>query len=231
MNLKDDVITLIDASIEDNFLTKAEKKKIKSLLLDLAPDKRVSDLLRSELFKIAKNHINADNYMEVLHWTENVNKLILSVNKVEVQQENIYFSPGEECLGAILNHINSSNHIIKICLFTISDNRISDALISKHKRGVQIKIISDNDKIFDKGSDIEELSRAGIPVRLDVTDKHMHHKFALFDNEKILTGSYNWTRSAERYNHENVLITDSKRVFRSFEKEFDALWKEFPDFN
>ncbi len=229
MNLKEEVIGLIDDSAEDNFLTKAEKNQIKASLQSLSPDKRISDLLRSELFKIARNQINAENYMEVLVWTEKVNKLILSANKVEVQQESVYFSPGEECLQAILNNIRQARNKIRICLFTISDDRIAAELISKKRQGVSIKIITDNDKMFDKGSDIEKLHRAGISIRVDETDNHMHHKFALFDSDITLTGSYNWTRSAERYNHENILITDSNKVLRQFNKEFDSLWEEFPD--
>jgi phosphatidylserine/phosphatidylglycerophosphate/cardiolipin synthase-like enzyme len=231
MSLKEQVIALMDDSIADHHLNKKEKKHIKEVLKSLKPDKRVSDVLRSELFDIARSKMNADNYLEVLLWVENVNKLILAANKVEVQQESVYFSPGEECLEAIIHHIRGAREKIRICLFTISDNRISKELISKHKRGVSVKIISDNDKIFDKGSDIHELAKAGIPVRLDVTDNHMHHKFALFDSHITLTGSYNWTRSAERYNHENILITDSYKVLREFNKEFESLWQEFPDFH
>ncbi|MDG1916081.1 MAG: phospholipase D-like domain-containing protein [Crocinitomix sp.] len=167
--------------------------------------------------------------MEVLVWTEKVNKLILSANKVEVQQESVYFSPSEECLQAIIHNIRHANNKIRICLFTISDDRISEELISKSKQGVSVRIITDNDKMFDKGSDIEQLLRAGVPIRVDMTRNHMHHKFALFDSDITLTGSYNWTRSAERYNHENILITDSSKVLREFNKEFDSLWEEFPD--
>lgn len=230
MNLREEVVILIDDSIEDFFLTKAEKEKIKRALVQLSPDKRVSDFLRSELFRIARSKINANNYYEILTWTENINKIILAANKIEVQQESVYFSPGEECLQAILSNINRTTQKISICLFTISDDRIADALLSKHKNGVSIRIISDNDKINDKGSDIEKLANAGIPVRLDITENHMHHKFALFDDNITLTGSYNWTRSAERYNHENILITDSSRVLREFAKEFELLWNAFPKF-
>lgn len=83
---------------------------------------------------------------------------------------------------------------------------------------------------MDEGSDIQKLSKAGIPIRLDVTPNHMHHKFALFDNATVITGSYNWTRSAERYNHENILVTNSAKVMTAFKKEFNSLWEEFPDF-
>lgn len=229
MNLKTDVIALIDESIDDHFLTKVEKNQIKKALKELAPDKRVSDFLRSQLFSIAKQHATAENYIEIIEWIERINKLILAANKVEVQQESVYFSPGEDCLLAIINHIKSCRHRIKICLFTISDNRITAELIAKHKQGVRIQIITDNDKMYDRGSDVEELKSAGIPVRIDITESHMHHKFALFDHSITLTGSYNWTRSAEKYNHENILITDSKNVARQFDKEFDALWNQFPD--
>ncbi|WP_066759334.1 phospholipase D-like domain-containing protein [Crocinitomix algicola] len=229
MNLKEDVIDLIDQSIADNFLDKREKKKIKEALKTLNPDKRISDFLRSQLFDIAKNRVNNENYLEVINWIEGINKLILAANKYEVQQESVYFSPGEECLQAILMHIKSSVNRIKICLFTISDDRISEALITKHNHGVMVLVITDNDKLFDKGSDIETLKSAGIAVRIDNTDSHMHHKFALFDDTITLTGSYNWTRSAERYNHENILITDSKKVAREFDREFNQLWKQFPE--
>ena len=231
MSLKEEVVALMDNSIADQHLSKQEKKQLKAVLTSLQPNKRVSDVLRSELFDIARSKINEDNYLEILLWIENVNKLILAANKVEVQQESVYFSPGEECLQAIIHHIRAAKEKIRICLFTISDNRITKELISKHKRGVSIKIISDNDKIFDKGSDIHELAESGIPIRLDVTDNHMHHKFALFDSHITLTGSYNWTRSAERYNHENILITDSYKVLKAFNKEFESLWNEFPDFH
>jgi phosphatidylserine/phosphatidylglycerophosphate/cardiolipin synthase-like enzyme len=54
----------------------------------------------------------------------------------------------------------------------------------------------------------------------------MHHKFAIIDSRLVLTGSYNWTRSAAAYNHENILVTGNKQVVNSFEKEFSRLWQE-----
>ncbi|MEO9531762.1 MAG: phospholipase D-like domain-containing protein [Crocinitomicaceae bacterium] len=229
--MKEELINKIRASFEDNFLAKAEKKDLKSALTQLNPDKRIGDLLRSEVFKMAQEKINASNFNEVLKWVEDLNKVILATENDKSNSERIYFSPGEECLSGILSQIQGASQTIKICLFTISDDRIAEALISKHKQGVSVKIITDNDKIFDKGSDIDELASAGIPVVVDVTDNHMHHKFALFDNKTSLTGSYNWTRSAEKYNHENILITDSSVVYRAFNKEFDDLWDELAPYD
>jgi mitochondrial cardiolipin hydrolase len=140
-----------------------------------------------------------------------------------------YFSPGNDCLNAILESINSATHSLKVCVFTISDDRISEALVNAFEKGITVKILTDNEKLFDKGSDIRMLATVGIPLRVDITQNHMHHKFAIIDNEAILTGSYNWTRSAANYNHENVLITHDRDTVLAYCQQFDLLWHEMKE--
>ena len=53
----------------------------------------------------------------------------------------------------------------------------------------------------------------------------MHHKFALADCAVLLTGSYNWTRSAASSNEENFLITGDRRFVDAFARQFEKLWK------
>ncbi|MBC3541031.1 phospholipase D-like domain-containing protein [Rufibacter sediminis] len=137
-----------------------------------------------------------------------------------------YFSPGEACLKAILECLNAATSSLKICVFTISDDRITQAILAAHRRGIAIQLLTDNEKLFDKGSDIRQLAQAGIKVKVDNTANHMHHKFAIIDQVQVLTGSYNWTRSAALYNHENVLVTSEPTVVAGYLKEFDRLWKE-----
>jgi len=59
-----------------------------------------------------------------------------------------------------------------------------------------------------------------------MTHNHMHHKFAIFDEETLLTGSYNWTRSAANYNHENLLITDALPLVAAYLSTFRKLWNK-----
>jgi len=96
--------------------------------------------------------------------------------------------------------------------------------LTAHKKGILIKLITDNDKSFDVGSDIEQLAKAGIAIKMDTSPNHMHHKFMVADNRSVLTGSYNWTLSAARYNHENIIVTRDASVIRSFAQQFDQLW-------
>ncbi|MBB6611278.1 DUF1669 domain-containing protein [Pontibacter sp. Tf4] len=136
-----------------------------------------------------------------------------------------FFSPGDDCLNAIIRAIDEAEKTIKICVFTISDDRISDAILRAHYRGLHIRIITDNKKLHDAGSDIRELAFKGLQVRIDKTRSHMHHKFAIFDEVRVLTGSYNWTRSAAMFNHENILVTDNLSIVQDYSREFDRLWE------
>ena len=116
---------------------------------------------------------------------------------------------------------------VDICVFTITDDRIVKAIEDAHRRDVKVRIISDNDKAMDLGSDIYRLKRMGVDVRTDQTSDHMHHKYALFDDASLLTGSYNWTRSASEVNEENFIVTNDRKLVSAFKNDFQRLWEEF----
>ena len=140
---------------------------------------------------------------------------------------HVAFSPGEDCLEAIRDEFARARRKVDVCVFTITDDRIRAAMLDARRRGVVIRVISDNDKAMDEGSDIEPLRRAGIEVRVDQTEAHMHHKFALYDDARLLSGSYNWTRSAANYNQENVIVTADRAIVERFRTEFERLWGDF----
>lgn len=146
-------------------------------------------------------------------------------------ENQVFFSPGDDCLNHIIDLINEAHTHLDICVFTISDDRITRAIVDAMKNGVEIRIITDNFKVSDTGSDIEGLGEVGIPVKLDTTDNHMHHKFFIVDKKLVLTGSYNWTRSAALYNQENVISTDDEFVVEKFLNEFEKLWLTCEELN
>ena len=137
-----------------------------------------------------------------------------------------YFSPGTECQQAIISAINNAKNSIRICVFTISDDLITQAILAAHQRNISIKLLTDNEKLLDVGSDIRQLAQAGLEIRTDNTKNHMHHKFAIIDHELLISGSYNWTRSAAMYNHENIIVSDSKDLVQDFLAAFEKLWNE-----
>jgi|SRR5579871_1344443 len=141
-----------------------------------------------------------------------------------------YFSPGHDCRNAIIKEIQEATLQLKICVFTISDDLITQAILDAHRKKVSVTIITDNDKTHDLGSDIHELFKRGIPVKMDMTSNHMHHKFMLTDNDALITGSYNWTNSAAKYNQENIILTRDKQAVKLFDDEYNRLWKLMTDY-
>ena len=87
-----------------------------------------------------------------------------------------------------------------------------------------MRLITDNDKEMDAGSDIGRLRDAGVSVAVDRTSAHMHHKFVLVDRVWLLNGSFNWTRSASENNEENLVASNDPELVTQFERRFDSLW-------
>jgi len=99
--------------------------------------------------------------------------------------------------------------------------------LAAHQRSIKVRIVSDNDKSGDKGSDIYRLAQAGVPIRLDRSSYHMHHKYALIDDNYLITGSFNWTRSASDKNQENIILLDDESLVSEFSEQFDSLWQRY----
>ena len=224
-----EIIQKLKDSIHDNVFSTSEQKELKQMIQDQNFSKRELDFLRSQIFDIASQHQEQLSKQSLINWIEATNKLTLGQQQEE-EKSRVYFSPGRTCQSAIINLIRSARESLKICVFTISDNDIADEIIAAYKRGVGVKVLTDNDKSFDKGSDIELLHKNGISVRIDTDSNHMHHKFCIVDKEVLLTGSYNWTRSAYERNDENILITEEKGVVKSFLREFEKLSDQLVDY-
>lgn len=220
----DETEAALRQTLEDQRLSRSERRALQALF-EGASD---GDLARYRnlAFKIAKAELGSEKRLRhLLSWLEDVTK-VLSPRRDDDAKAKAYFSPGDDPLRAIIGLFASASSSVDVCVFTITDDRISKAIAKAHRRGVSIRIISDNDKAYDRGSDIERLEHQGLAVRVDRTRHHMHHKYAIFDRELLLTGSYNWTRSACAHNHENVVLTSAPKLVSEFCDAFEGLWRK-----
>jgi cardiolipin hydrolase len=217
------------ASIADGHVSRTERKALRTLIQDADLSEHEATLLRGRAFAIARELLDESGPAETIAWLEDVVGLIAhhaAAARPPADEAAAFFSPGEDCLGAIVTAFRRVRREADVCVFTITDNRIADGILAAARRGVTVRIISDDDKESDTGSDLAALRRAGIPVRTDSSPDHMHHKFAIFDRTRLLTGSFNWTRSASHRNHENLLITSDKRLVAAYGEEFERLWND-----
>lgn len=206
--------------------SKQEKRDFKSLLAHRTLTAAELQRLRNEIYALAAQRATAQNYAFIIEWMKTALQTLntLPAPSALYVGSEVFFSPGESCRQAIIHQISQAVRQLQVCVFTISDDQITRQLLLAHKKGVAIQIITDNDKSMDEGSDVEQLWRAGIAVRMDTTPNHMHHKFMVADQKTLITGSYNWTLSAARFNHENVLLTRELDTVKHFSAHFGKLW-------
>ncbi len=219
----DELVGILKRSLEDFRLSRRERREINDEVGRLGANSYHAEKARKAAFGFAREHLSNGDAL-VLDWLNAVFRATEPKPR-RVPETKAYFSPSDACATRVRELIAFSKHRIDICVFTITDNRIVERIVEAHERGVRVRIISDDLKAQDTGSDIGRLARSGIDVRLDHTDSHMHHKFAIFDSEILLTGSYNWTRSAAAENNENIIVSDDRSLMAQFQNEFDQLWQ------
>ncbi|MEQ8456639.1 MAG: phospholipase D-like domain-containing protein [Sandaracinaceae bacterium] len=219
----DEIDGILAATLEDERVSRGEKHALKELLLDGALNDEQLAFVRHRAFALAKERVGKGQ--QVLEWLEDVVKILTPRPEAPTLRAEVLFSPGPGCLNAITRCLEEAQKSVDICVFTVTDDRLAAAILDAHRRGVAVRLLTDDDKSFDRGSDIERLEAAGVPVRTDRSEHHMHHKFALFDRALVITGSYNWTRSAARHNRENLLVSDDPRLVGPYLRRFDEDWE------
>jgi phosphatidylserine/phosphatidylglycerophosphate/cardiolipin synthase-like enzyme len=148
--------------------------------------------------------------------------LALNGNSSEI---GIYFSPHGGCESAIIDEVKNANSEILIAIYYFTDKKIADAVCMAKKKGVKIQVVLDKSQKTSRSSKVSMLMENNIPSRYDTRNGLMHNKFAVIDDRMVITGSFNWTQSAEQKNRENLIIIKSPEVASVYEKEFWKLWE------
>ncbi len=216
----------LQRTLEDGRLSRGERQTLLEVLGETPLDAAGLSQLRAKAFVLARERTTDPRALEALGWVEDLMKLLVQLGApAAASSTRAYFSPGEACLSEILGQLGRTRRTADICVFTITDDRIARAILYAQARKVQVRVITDNDKQYDGGSDIARLRGAGVAVKVDETEHHMHHKFAVLDGAVLLNGSYNWTRSASTFNEENLITSSEPGLVQAFARQFAELWE------
>ena len=129
----------------------------------------------------------------------------------------------------IIEKIDAAQDSIHIASFEFDLTPVADALIRAHKRGVDVRWVTDDehgleaDEEPDRGQ-FEMLEDAGIEVIDDQRGTLMHNKFWIFDKRIVWTGSTNITESGIFKQDNNVIVIHSTALAKIYEREFDEMW-------
>ena len=137
----------------------------------------------------------------------------------------IYFSPHGGCTEAIVATIDQTKTTILVQAYSFTSIPIRDALLEAKGRGVDVQVIADKTDETSRASVTPDLQAAGVEVVYDETHKIAHNKIMIVDGETVITGSFNWTASAENANAENLIILHGQEVAKVYADRWAELRK------
>lgn len=148
----------------------------------------------------------------------------LRINDVDVEN---YFSPDDGVAEQILQELRAAQQSIYFMAFSFTREDFSQVLKEKAAAGVAVRGVYETQQIA-SGSDQSWnlLSAAGLDVLQDGNRYKLHHKVFIVDGATVITGSYNFSRSAEERNDENVLIIHDPDLAFRYLQEFASRWLE-----
>jgi phosphatidylserine/phosphatidylglycerophosphate/cardiolipin synthase-like enzyme len=142
-----------------------------------------------------------------------------------------YYSPNGGIKDLIISKIKFSQKSIMIAIHSFALKDVADALVKAKNRGVDVRVIMDEVNSEDKNLKLDELNRAGIFVKLRTgiggsESKGVNNKFAIFDEEEVIAGTYNWSDPAASSNSENAVFIKDPAVIKKYVEDFDRMYWE-----
>ena len=139
----------------------------------------------------------------------------------------IYFSPDDGTASHLIELINGAQRNIYFLVYSFTSDEIAQALAERHQAGVEIAGVLEQAQVASNaGTEFDNLRLAGIDVRLDGNPRNMHHKVIIIDERILVTGSYNFSASAEQRNDENTLVVYNPQLARLYLAEFERIFAQ-----
>ena len=150
--------------------------------------------------------------------------LSITISISALAKTEVYFSLYDNPQKEIIKNINQAEAFINIAMYIFTDREIAIPLIKARERGVKVRLYLDQEQVDYKYSQSRFLVQKGIKTRISSNNYIMHNKFAIIDNRILLTGSYNWTFSANHRNDENIMVIDDLEIIARYQNQFEKLW-------
>jgi phosphatidylserine/phosphatidylglycerophosphate/cardiolipin synthase-like enzyme len=134
----------------------------------------------------------------------------------------VYFSPHGGCTEAVVRAVQEARRQILVEAYSFTSEPIAAALIDASRRGVDVEVILDKSQEKARGTEADLIAEAGIPTFIDSAYRIAHDKVMILDGNRVITGSFNFTRSAEEENAENLLIISRDPALAG---EYETSWR------
>lgn len=148
----------------------------------------------------------------------------------------VAFTPWDDAEGLVLRSVREARRSVLVQAYVLTSRNIVAALQEAHARSVDVRVLADRE-MTEQGDNslVPQLAAAGVPVRLETRYAAAHNKVIVIDAEGdgpvVLTGSYNFSWSAQARNAENLLALRGDGVLaRLYRSNWQRHWDEAEPF-
>ncbi|RTL48800.1 MAG: phospholipase D family protein [Rhodocyclaceae bacterium] len=144
----------------------------------------------------------------------------------------VAFSPWDDAEGLVLRTLKSARHSLLVQAYVLTSRNIANALLEAKQRGVVVQLLADREQMErNENSLVPQLASAGVTVRLETKYSAAHNKVLVIDAEGdhpvVVTGSYNFSWSAQARNAENLLVLrDNPKLALAYRDNWLRHWGE-----
>ena len=140
----------------------------------------------------------------------------------------LYFSPSDGTTAAIQAEIEAANANFEFALLTLTRDDLGDAIVELNQ-SFFVSPIGVIEQVNVTGSEFDNLISNGVQAYHHDISGDCHHKYCIIDHSAVesdpmvITGSHNWSSSAENVNDENTVIVHNARVANLYHQEFRGI--------
>ena len=139
----------------------------------------------------------------------------------------VYFSPDDGVAAHILTLLQGAQESIYFLAYSFTSNDLGDAIRQRAADGLTVAGVMDDGQVnSNQGTEYDPFEQAGLDVRRDGNPGLMHDKVIIIDRKIVITGSYNFSTSAEERNDENVFIIHNAYVAAQYMEEFQKVYDQ-----
>lgn len=153
--------------------------------------------------------------------TSTVDQQSVVVNNTPIQ---VLFASEDDVIDHLLPYIEGAQSNIRFLAFSYTHDSLGDAMLARAKDGVDVSGVFETVGSETEYAELTKMYCAKIPVRQDGNPSFLHHKYIVVDDHIVITGSLNFSESADDSNDENVVVIDNADIARLYVEEFQRVW-------
>lgn len=138
---------------------------------------------------------------------------------------NIIFAPEGDEISALIAEIARAEHSIRFMTFVFSLEELAEAMLNQAaSHALAIEGVFEDRNSTASWSQLPALHCAGAAIRQDGNRYILHHKVIIIDENTVITGSFNFSRSAAERNDENIVIVRNAVIAGLYLEEWQRIW-------